>query len=178
MTNEDELYASWMIKGSYFNLMLDCGERYNQWIENALHYLPREVLNKHKENLVFISTAERDACRIARHYCESREVIILSDRILPKQNANEGQPEVRYFIFTVLHEIAHATKKHKSKKFDNLTEQETQAQEDEANIMALEWFNQYVEEQDSPFLKPLTMEKIAIGKQKNVDLIEKLYSGA
>ena len=84
MTDTDKLYETWMIEGSYFNQMLDCGDRYNQWVQYALEYLPVAVLDENKENLVFISTAQRDACRVARHHCENREVILLSDRILPK----------------------------------------------------------------------------------------------
>ena len=78
-----------MIEGSYFNHMLDCGDRYNQWVKIALGYLPIEILDENSENLVFISTAQRDACRVARFYCENREVILLSERILPKQGAVE-----------------------------------------------------------------------------------------
>jgi Zn-dependent peptidase ImmA (M78 family) len=44
-----------------------------------------------------------------------------------------------------LHEVAHAIRKHKSPRFDNLTEQENQAQEDEAHTIATEWFNERVE---------------------------------
>ena len=50
-TDLDKLYASWMIEGSYLNNMLDCGDRYNQWVENALRYLPVEVLDEHKDKL-------------------------------------------------------------------------------------------------------------------------------
>lgn len=174
MTDTDKLYESWMIEGSYFNQMLDCGDRYNQWVEFALEYLPQTVLDENKENLVFISTAQQDACRVARHYCENREVILLSERILPKQGANEGQPEVRYFIYVVLHEVVHAIKKHKSPKFDNLTQQENQAQEDEADAIALEWFNEHIGKLNNRYLKPITREVIKGMQQKNQVLMENL----
>ena len=166
-----------MIEGSYFNQMLDCGDRYNQWVQYALEYLPQAVLDEHKENLVFISTAQRDACRVARHYCENREVILLSDRILPKQGANEGHTEVRYFIFTVLHEVVHAIKKHRSPKFDNLTAEENQAQEDEADKIAFEWFNEHIKERNNPYLKAITKEEINAMQAKNQTLMENLYAG-
>ena len=130
MTDINKLYESWIRKGSYFNLMIDCGYRYNQWVQVALEYLPPAILDENKEYFLFISTAEQDGCRVARHYCENREIILLSDRILPKRGANGGQPEVRYFIFAVLHEVVYAIKKHKSPKFDNLTEQEKYDQEE------------------------------------------------
>ena len=177
MTDTDKLYETWMIEGSYFNQMLDCGDRYNQWVQYALEYLPVAVLDENKENLVFISTAQRDACRVARHHCENREVILLSDRILQKQGANEGQTEVRYFIYVVLHEVVHAIKKHKSPKFDNLTEQKNQAQEDEADVIALEWFNEHIRELNNPYLKPITREEIRNIQQKNQALMENLYAG-
>lgn len=176
--NPDKLYESHICKGSYFNLMLDCGgHKYNQWVQKALHYLPQNILDKHKENLVFLTTAGVDGCRVARHYCENREVILLSERILPKQHANEGQPEVRYFIYVVLHEVVHAIKKHKSPKFDKLTDDEKQAQEDEADRLALEWFNQHVKDRGNPYLKPLTKEDVEIEQKKQQVVREQLYTG-
>lgn len=176
MTNTGELYASYMRKGSYFNRMLDCGHLYNQWVENALHYLPQKILDKHKEKLVFISTAQQDACRVAREYCESREVILLSDRILPKSGAVEDQSEVRYFIYTVLHEVAHTIKKHKSPKFDDLNEEENQVQEGDADKMAFIWFNQHIKEKNNPHLKLLKPEEIKKEQQKNQASMMKLYN--
>lgn len=177
MIDYDKLYASLIAKGSYFNLMIDCGDLYNQWVEYALHYLPPEILDANKEKLVFISTAQLGSHRVARYYCENREVILLSETILPKAGATEGQPEVRYFIFTVLHEVAHAISKHKSPKFDNLSEVEIQAQEDEANKMALDWFNQHIEKRRNRYLKPLTQQEIKIQEDKNIKIMEKLYTG-
>lgn len=177
MTDPNKLYESYIREGSYFNLMLNCGDKYNQWVQNALYYLPQDILDEHKENIVFISTAHLDACRVARYFSEKREIIILSERILPKQHANEGQPEVRYFIYTVLHEVVHAIKNHKSPKFDKLTREEIQAQEDEADKMASEWFNQHVKERDNPHLKPLTEEEVKLVQEWNQCLMEKQYAG-
>ncbi len=84
MTDREKLYKSWMIPGSYFSEMLDCGSYYNQAVQMALKYLPQAVLEENKDKLVFITTAQRDGCRVARHYCENREVILFSERILPK----------------------------------------------------------------------------------------------
>ena len=96
---------------------------------------------------------------------------------MPKQGANGGQSEVRYFIYVVLHEVVHAIKKHKSPKFDNLTEQENHAQEEEADAIALEWFNEHVKELNNPYVKPLTIEEINEMRKKNQVLMEKLYEG-
>lgn len=111
MTDPNKLYESYHRKGSYFNLMLDCGDKYNQCVQNALCYLPQDILDEHKENLVFLTTADVDGRRVARYFLENRDMILLSERILPKQHANEGQPEVRYFIYVVLHEGRSRNKK-------------------------------------------------------------------
>jgi hypothetical protein len=157
--------------------MLNCGAEYNGWVEIALDYLPAEVLDEHKENLVYISTAHRDGCRLARHYCENREVIILSERVLPKKHANEGQAEVRYFIFVVLHETAHAIKKHRSPKFDALSPEENKIQEEEADQLAYEWFNQHIKELTNEHLQAITPEEVKEAKQKTQEQMKKLYEG-
>ena len=122
-------------------------------------------------------SADVDGCRVARHYCENREVILLSERILPKEHVNERQSEVRYFIYVVLHEVAHAIKKHKSPKFDKLNHDEKQAQEDEADRLALEWFNQHIEYLGNPHLKPLTNEDVKMEQKKQEVVREQLYTG-
>ncbi len=157
--------------------MLDCGCYYNQWVQIALRYLPEEILDEHKDSLLFVSTAQKDGSRLARKSCESREIILLSERIQPKQTARDNQPEVRYFIYVVLHEVAHAIKKHKSPIFDNLTKEEVKVQEEEADKIALDWFNQYIEEQGRPRLKPLTIEEIKAEEEKNRERVKKLYEG-
>lgn len=177
MTEPNKLYESYIREGSYFNLMIDCGYNYNQWVENALYYLPQDILDEHKENLIFLTTASVDGCRIARHYCENREVILLSERILPKQHSNEGESEVRYFIYVVLHEVAHAIKKHKSPKLDKLNQDEKQAQENEADRLALEWFNQHIEDLGNLHLKPLTKGDIEMEQKKQLVVREQLYTG-
>jgi len=98
MTEPDQLYESWQVEGSYFNRMLDCGYFRNRWVEIALSYLPYEVLDKHKEDLVFIALSECDACRLAPQYRE-REIILLSDRIFPVDDAAEDHSSARYFFF-------------------------------------------------------------------------------
>lgn len=177
MTYPDDLYRSWRNEGSYFNQMLDCGESYNRWVEIALEHLPIDVFSKNKDKLVFVSTAERDGTRLARVNCESREVIVLSERILPKRGASLGDDDVRYFVFVVLHEIVHAIKKHKSPKFDALAENEFQAQEDEADSLALNWFNSYVRAQQNRHMKELTLEEIEAAQARSRQRMKEQYNG-
>src|SRR5579864_932119 len=116
---DDDLYESWRVHGSYFNRMLDCGD-HNLAVQNALKYLPRNVLDEHKNRLAFIAMGQGDGLRLARALCETREIIILAEHVLPTAPADEGQPEVRYFNYVVLHEVAHVVKRHRSPLYDSL----------------------------------------------------------
>ena len=162
---------------SYLNEMLDCGEYYNPWVVTALEHLPNSVLAENKDKLIFVSTAHRDGSRLARMNCENREVIVLSERILPKRGASLGDDDVRYFVFVVLHETVHAIKKHKSQKFDSLSDEEVQAQEDEADSLALEWFNAYVDAQNNRHMKKLTVEEVKAAQARSRQQMEDQYNG-
>jgi hypothetical protein len=178
MTIEYELYESSIIEGSYFNAMLDCGREHNWWLELALKYLPEDLFNQSKESFLFTSTAIRDACRVAKQYCQTREIILLSERILPGQNVrDEANPKARYFIYVVLHEVAHAIRKHKSPKFDKLTNDEYKAQEKEADELAMSWFNEHVAKRNNKYLLPITKQEIEIAQAKNKELMEKMKAG-
>ena len=170
MSEPDQLYQSWIVKGSYFNRMIDCGHSRNQWVEIALHYLPFEILDGNKESLAFIALSECDACRLAPQNRE-REVILLSDRIFPKSGVAVDHPSARYFIFVVLHEVAHAICKHKSPKYDGLSSEENDLQEKEADDLAYSWFNQYVEDEGNPYLLPITPQEIHEIQERNQSLM-------
>lgn len=170
MTDINILYASWRIKGSYFNEMIHCGSEYNHWVEIALQYLPEEIFEEYKDKLAFISTIQVDACRVATYLCETKELILLSHRIFPKAGKGEGHSSGRYFIFAVLHEVAHAIQKHGSPLFDNLNQEKIKEQEKEANELALSWFNDHLLSKN-PELTPLTMEEVEKAQAKNQELM-------
>ena len=170
-------YGSWRTPGTPLNKMLHCGSRYNFWVAHAIKYLPEDVSVQVVHRLAIFSTAEHDACRVARAICEEREIILLSERILPKKGAREDQPQVRYFIFVVLHEIAHAYKKHRSPLYDGLSQEEVDAQEKEADDLAFAWFNMHVQARNNPHLHPLTYQEIKIAQGKNQQLMNRLYRG-
>lgn len=176
VTDDRFLYQSSIIRGSYFNRMLDCGP-YDRWVEIALGYLPRDVLDKHKEDLAFISMAHRDGCRLARVLCETREVIVLSEHVLPKGHTDEGQADVRYFMYVVLHEVAHAIKKHRSPQYDSLTTEELEAQEREADTLALQWFNDHITALANPYLPAITPDEIAMAQAKSQEIMKELLNG-
>lgn len=165
----------WFTKGTYMNQMLHCGGRYNGWVQHAIECLPPAVLDQYKDSLVFISTGESDGCRVARALCESREIIILSERILPRKGMNEADPAVRYSIFAVFHEVAHAYLKHRSPMFDGITPEKNAAQETEADALALRWYNDYVTEKGNPDLPQLTINEIEGAREKNQAEMEAHY---
>ncbi len=155
--------------------MLNCGPNYNDWTEHALRYLPRDILWNYKDNLAFIGTGAMDACRVAPALSKKREIIVLSERIFPKKGVAEDNPKVRYFIYVVLHEIAHVIKKHRSPLLDKLTKEENEAQETEAEDLAISWFNAYTKERNNPYLKSITSDEIAEAKARNQALMDKTY---
>lgn len=175
MTEYSDLYTSWIVKGSHLNKILNCGQKYNGWAEHALCCLPPDIFWKYRDRLYFIGTGDMDACRVAPALSRDREIIVLSERIFPKKGAAEDNPKVRYFIFVVLHEIAHVVKNHRSPLLDKLTKEENEAQEKEADDLAIDWFNAYIATRNSPYLKSITPDEITEAKEINQKLMEKAY---
>jgi hypothetical protein len=156
-----------------FNAILDCGYNHNRWLEIALDYLPVNILENGEEDFFFTSTATRDACRVARYYCSTREIILISERILPSTNiVYQTDHRARYFIYVVLHEVAHAIKKHKSPLFDDLSEEEFVSQEKEADDLAMKWFNDHVREINN--LPPITKKEIKLAQEDQQQIMKKL----
>ena len=127
---------------------------------------PSEILDAIKNEVVFICLGS-DACRLARNVYENNEIIILSQSIFPKGYCTEKDPIFRYFIFCVLHEVSHAIKKHRSPLFDNLTPQEIEDQEQEADRTAISWFNSHIDNRQHPDLMQITDKEIE--KQKEIN---------
>ncbi len=136
------------------NILIDGDESHARWVEIALGYLPEDVVKKEGANLAIIGVGCIGGCRLPQHY-RKREIILLSDWIFPPGGMSEGDTVGQFFIITLLHEIAHAVCRHKSPKFDKLTPEENQAQEDEADSLALDWFNRHVELRDDEYLNAI-----------------------
>ena len=83
-----------------------------------------------------------DGRRLTSSFLEGREIVILSERIVPRVGMAEDHPTVRYFWFVVLHEVAHAIRLHQAPA--ELDEVANNLQEIEANNLALAWFNRYL----------------------------------
>jgi len=97
---------------------------------------------------------------------------------LAKIRGDEGQPDVRYFIFVVLHEVVHAVKRHQSPLYDCLTQAEKEAQEREADDLALKWFNTHIAALGNPHLQPLTRMDIDEAQERSRAAMDRLYGGA
>jgi hypothetical protein len=175
MNEYSELYIPSLVRGSYFNTIINCGANYNYWVELALQYVPKEILWEYRERIVFIGTGAMDACRVATALRKEREIIILSERIFPKRGAKEDDLKVKYFIFCVLHELAHAIKQHRSPLLDKLTEEENDAQEKEADDTALTWIEAHIKEVNNPYLKAITPDEISQAKAESQELMKKAY---
>jgi hypothetical protein len=175
MNEYSELYIPSLVRGSYFNTMINCGTNYNGWVEIALQYVPPEILWEYREKIAFIGTGAMDACRLAAALRKEREIIILSERIFPKRGAKEDDLKVKYFIFVVLHELVYAIRQHQSPLLDKLTKEENDAQEREADEMALAWIETHIRERNNQYLKAITPDEIALAKAESQKLMLKAY---
>ena len=143
------------------DILIDCGGDYaNAAVRSALeNYLPPDVLSNFDGRLAFLSTGGVDGVRLTRSFCRDRDVILLSERILPvKSGDEEFHPAYRYFIFVVLREIAHACKDHLSPLSDDLTAPQVETQTREADELALKWFNEHAS--TTLFQPPLTIAEV------------------
>ena len=122
---------------------LNCGRDGDFWISHALDdCIPDDVWDEHGDQLVFVSTTESDGRRLGQAFTAGKHIIVLSERVIPHGRLTEGHPRVRYLYFVVLHEVAHAVRDHRPP--NEITPEQNQAQEDEANALAFEWFNGYL----------------------------------
>ena len=143
------------------DILIDCGGAYaNAAVRSVLeNYLPSDVLSAFDGRLAFVSTARVDGVRLTKNFCRDRDVIVLSERIIPVTSEDEEfHPGYRYFIFVVLREIAHACKEHVSPFSNDLTAPQVESQTREAEELALKWFNEHAS--TTLFQPPITITEI------------------
>jgi hypothetical protein len=140
------------------NDMLNCGASGDYWARYALGCVPDDLWNEWHDKLAFVCLAGSDGRRLNRAAYANRDIIILSERIVPKEHANEGSPDVRYFVFCVLHETAHVICRHRPP--NQISTDENVAQEAEANSLAFRWFNDYLQERNHPDLPEFTLAEL------------------
>jgi hypothetical protein len=177
MSIEYEMHKPKVFKIGRSDAILACRYEGNWWLKRALEYLPEDLFDKNTKGFLFISTAARDACRVARHYCRTREVILISERLFPGKNVEVNDSKARYFIYAVLHEMAHAIREHRSPYLDELTIEECEIDEKEADDLAMKWFNDHVKKLNNRYLHPVKKEEIKEVEEKNQLLMKRLMDG-
>ena len=144
--------------------LFECGIYCKHWIEVALECLPETVWAEWHDKLAFLSTDVRDAVRLTRKTRENYEIIFLSERIIPVGPLSEAHPDVRYFEFCVLHEVAHAI--NDDLPPDEISTEQTQLQEERANRLAFDWFNSYLAQRAHTGLRLFTVEELQAAQAK------------
>lgn len=143
---------------------LNCGYGGDLWVGHALECVPDDVWTEHSDRFSFISTTDSDGRRLGRMAHEGRHVIVLSERVIPRGPVAEDHPVVRYLYYVVLHEVAHAVRDHQPP--NEITAEANQAQEDEADALALEWFNAYLATKAVNGLTLYALEELAAAQPR------------
>ena|SRR5258706_14817239 len=145
--------------------MFDCSPDAERWIIYALECLPADVLDEYQNALAFVCMDTSDGRRLTPAFREQRDIIVLSERIVPRGYAVETERRVRYFVFVVLHEIAHAVRQHQPP--NEISEHENATQEAEAHALAFQWFNNYIRERNHPDLLEFGEEELTEAQEAN-----------
>ncbi len=155
--------------------MLYCDIHKNSLIETALSYLP-DIIFDAISGKIAITALQSDACCLAHKICKHEEIIILSPWIFSFIPAGscEIDKEFRYFIFAILHEVAHVFLEHIDS--DEISGPEKQKQEDDADSHALEWFNSYVSEHRDAGHTTLSISEVREMQEKYQKNLETILS--
>ena len=145
-------------------LHLDCGEIASHWVEHAITYLPSDIRRTYANKFAFVCTAQSDAKRLTHEFREGREIIVLSERIVPADQSDESSRDVRYFIFVVLHEVAHAISQDRSPNL--ISPEENVEQEKRANCLAFRWMNDHLRARNISSLPEFSAEELGEAQSK------------
>ena len=149
--------------------MFSCCPQVETLIRHALQCLPDDVVDAVGDRLAFVYM-DSDGRRLTREFCDNREIIILSERIFPWDWSIESEPRVRYFMFVVLHEVAHAYCDHQAP--NAISPEDGAKQEGQADELAFSWFNEYLKSKDE---KPFSIDELASTKKENQDTWERAF---
>ena len=144
--------------------MLFCGLVNDSQVKMALDFLPDNIRENINGNVAF-TIFNGDECRLTPKILTYEEVIILSPWIFTNKHITTNDIGARYFVFCVLHEVAHIILKHKSPM--DCYGNENQCQEQYANDLALKWFNSHVSEFNERGINPLSIEEIRQQQEQN-----------
>ena len=153
--------------------MFDCSYDAKSWIIYALNCLSADVFERCRDRLAFVCMDTSDGRRLTPEFMEGREIIVLSERIVPRGCLAEDHPKVRYFVFVVLHEIAHAVCQHRPP--NQITEEKYSAQEAEAHGLAFSWFNDYLRARKHPDLREFTEQELKQAQTTSQGAAERFF---
>jgi len=129
--------------------------------------VPINVWKSIGERLAFVCMDSSDGRRLTREFCENHEIVILSERIVPRGVLAEDDPKVRYFMFAVLHEIAHAYCDHEAP--NAISAAGNAAQEGDADELAYAWLNKYLKSKKQPEFTDAELERAKAASQAEWD---------
>lgn len=115
-------------------------------IQRALEYIPEEVHTDIPETAIYTTTT-RFGIVLGPDIRKKYEVVMLSDKIIPPSGTPDADRFFRFFVFTVLHEVAHIFGCNS---------------ESDADETAMSWYNKHISEINSDLPDFDTVEKYAI----------------
>lgn len=154
-------------------MISQAGSYHDPWVRFAFGYVPPEVRRSLANKVVIASTGDTDGKTLPASRTQGRAVILLSERMLPDKSASDGTPEGRYFVFIVLHELAHVHLKHPHPA--ESTPGRVAADEQKADAKALEWFNRHVRKVGVPEEPEMTIEEVLKAKEVSASKIKAYY---
>ena len=113
-------------------------------IRHALSFLPQPVNEDLVRRLVIIGGDHIGAFHVPKSLRTTHEIVFLSDAFLREHDTPDA-----LFISVVLHEVAHAYKRHRSKLYDHISQQEKDDQEAEADSLARSWYPEFINPEEA-----------------------------
>jgi hypothetical protein len=152
--------------------MFQCGPDANYWLRHTMtQCFPRELLEQWHQRLTFLSAEYRDGFRVNKSLRETRELVFLSEHIAPCPGMNEAHPVVRYFMFVCLHESVHVIRQHRPP--NEISAEENEAQEAEADQLALEWINSYLRVRNHSDMPLFERDEIEEAQARNREIMRR-----
>ena len=131
----------WRSRGSNMVIQFSCSDDAKTNITHAIQCIPLPEIEG--MNILFVCIDNSDARRLVMENYKEFEIIVISEFVVPRNWRIEDDWTKRYFNFVILHEVAHALLKHKSP--NQLSANEHEKQETDADTKAMEWLNSYFE---------------------------------
>ena len=113
-----------------------------------------------------VQFSNRTLLRLSKSIRENREIIVISERLFPRDGIFEDHPIYKHFIFVVLHEIAHIILDHP----EVIPEDEKDEYEGAAHKQAKKWYDEHVAELGIAELTDLDIEEmLEINEQIDIE---------